>query len=277
MTASNALMMDSIDWSRPWFRSARIAHNALEKSSGWRNAVNQQSERQQLKNVTGQPIRFVEQHLLSRGMSYELFIHQTGGVPTRDNLHDFFNALMWLAFPKIKPQLNALQAGEILRNGIAQSRGVMRDAATLFDENAALLAVRNSDQGFKLINALHAHAWHQLFVEQRAEFMQHCDVWLFGHALMEKLIKPYKAITAHAQVVWVNDEYFSGTDEQRCEWLDTTIAAELQQCGTEERHPRRFLPLPVLGVPGWWPQQDEHFYADSTVFRPAPSPTAAQR
>jgi hypothetical protein len=24
----------------------------------------------------------------------------------------------------------------------------------------------------------------------------------------------------------------------------------------------------VLGVPGWWPDQDEAFYLDHTVFRP---------
>jgi hypothetical protein len=23
----------------------------------------------------------------------------------------------------------------------------------------------------------------------------------------------------------------------------------------------------VLGIPGWWPQQDDTFYADDTVFR----------
>jgi hypothetical protein len=28
-----------------------------------------------------------------------------------------------------------------------------------------------------------------------------------------------------------------------------------------------FTPLPVLGVPGWWSQQDEAFYADTSVFR----------
>ena len=30
-----------------------------------------------------------------------------------------------------------------------------------------------------------------------------------------------------------------------------------------------FTPLPVLGVPGWWPaNQDPAFYDDATVFRP---------
>jgi hypothetical protein len=31
-----------------------------------------------------------------------------------------------------------------------------------------------------------------------------------------------------------------------------------------------FTPLPVLGVPGWWPEnQNFSFYDDSLVFRPA--------
>jgi len=29
-----------------------------------------------------------------------------------------------------------------------------------------------------------------------------------------------------------------------------------------------FSPLPVFGIPGWWPQQDEAFYEDAFVFRP---------
>jgi len=32
--------------------------------------------------------------------------------------------------------------------------------------------------------------------------------------------------------------------------------------------PAHFTPLPILGVPGWWEQQDEGFYADTGVFRP---------
>ena len=32
---------------------------------------------------------------------------------------------------------------------------------------------------------------------------------------------------------------------------------------------RDFAPLPVLGVPGWWPANESPaFYADATVFRP---------
>ena len=56
-----------------------------------------------------------------------------------DNLHDFFNGLCWLRFPQAKSRLNAIQAGEIARDGVGKQRGAVRDAATLFDENGALL------------------------------------------------------------------------------------------------------------------------------------------
>ena len=40
------------------------------------------------------PRRFVPQAALPEGEAYEAFIHRSGQVPTRDNLHDAFNGLM---------------------------------------------------------------------------------------------------------------------------------------------------------------------------------------
>ncbi len=57
--------------------------------------------------------RFVPQESLPEGTAYEEFISATGNVPTRDNLHDFFNGLVWQTFPLIKRELNALQAAQI--------------------------------------------------------------------------------------------------------------------------------------------------------------------
>jgi hypothetical protein len=49
-------------------------------------------------------------------------------VPTRENLHDFFNGLVWQTFPLIKRELNALQAAQIAAAGVGKSRGPARDA-----------------------------------------------------------------------------------------------------------------------------------------------------
>lgn len=256
-------MLAEIDWQQPWLAPFKVGER-LAKAPAWQTAFNQRARLMEIRNHRGFDIGFVEQSLLPAGMAYEWFISQHGNVPTRDNLHDFFNGLVWLTFPAIKARLNALQAGEICRTGSNQptSRGRLRDAATLFDENAALLVV--DDEAWR--QRLREHAWTELFVTRRAQLLQSCDVFLFGHALMEKLVAPYKAITAHAWVTVVtrDSSYWSLADGQKIAWLDTLVAGQL----SSSLAPADFTPLPVLGLPGWSPHQDEDFYADTQVFRP---------
>lgn len=255
----SADFLRAIDWERPWLTPYKGVGTSLASASDWRGLANEMV--QGTRNAGGQQISFVPQSTLPPGTAYEAFIFATGMVPTRDGLHDFFNALVWLTFPKVKVQLNARQAREIeARGGTGAARGKVRDAATLFDENAALLAVRDPE----LLKALRAHQWQEIFVDSRDAFCRDAHVILFGHALMEKLVAPYKAITAHAWPVLVQDGYFQLSPAQRIEELDMHIASELE--GSLD--PSAFTPLPVLGVPGWCHGQDRQFYADETVFRP---------
>ena len=104
-------------------------------------------------------------------------------------------------------------------------------------------------------------------------FGRDAELWLFGHALMDKLTAPRKAITAHTRVVFVGDDYFALADgADRRALVDRIVTAQLV---AEGLHNSCFTPLPVLGVPGWWPGQDEAFYADTSVFRPKRQPVAA--
>jgi hypothetical protein len=255
-----------IDWSRPWYDSVRPAYAALAlEGEEFAGAFNRNAARLALRNHRGLPVSFVPQESLPDGTAYEEFISATGQVPTRDNLHDFFNGLVWQTFPLIKRELNALQAAQIAAAGGSKSRGPARDAATIFDENAALLVVRASNLGRELVDELRAHCWDAALFEKRALFGSDVQPWLFGHALMEKLVAPRKAITAHTRVLFADDGYFSlDTDAQRA-WIDGTVAATLR---AEGLNTSSFTPLPVLGVPGWWPGQDRDFYLDATVFRP---------
>lgn len=191
--------------------------------------------------------RFVDHSALPPGEAYEAFIARTGCVPTRHNLHDFFNGLIWLSYPRTKRRLNALQAEQIALLGTSGPRGPLRDALTLFDENAAVLQAPE-----ELIDALRRRDWRSLFVAKRS--MWECArLVVFGHALMEKLMQPRKAITAH---VWIVEEL-----------SDSALAASLSP---ERLAAKTFLPLPVLGVPGWWSaNEDASFYDDVDVFRPA--------
>ena len=189
---------DQITWSAPWFDLVRPMAQQLIAAPDWRAKLNQLAQEQQLHNHQGMALEFIPQEELPDGVAYEAHISATGKVPTRENLHDFFNALVWLSFPRIKRQLNALQAAQIASLGIGKSRGPARDAATIFDENAALLVVEHSTEGDELISALRQHEWESAFITQRHKFNQCAKVWGFGHALMEKLVTPYKAITAHS-------------------------------------------------------------------------------
>ena len=265
-------MLPPIDWAQPWYDAVRPAwERAAPPADGFIDAFNVQAAALGLVNHAGLPLRFVPQAALPEGTAYEEFIGATGNVPTRDNLHDFFNALVWQTFPRIKRALNALQATQIAHAGVGKSRGPARDAATIFDENAALLMVRDDAQGRALVEDLRAHRWLAALYEKRALFGAGAEVWLFGHALMEKLVAPRKAITAHTRVVFAGGDYFCLDPAARRAWLDREVAGAMAQ---DALTPGGFTPLQVLGVPGWWPGQDADFYMDTTVFRPRRTGTA---
>ena len=190
-------------------------------------------------------------------MAYEQFIFQTGCVPTRDNLHDFFNGLCWMVFPQTKQKLNRLQAAEIAAAGIRSVRGPVRDAITVFDENAALLHAPDA-----LWDALVARQWQRLLAGDLRPLWHEARLVLFGHALLEQLVCPYKSITAH---VW----RVQGAMEAVAD-LDAWLAHDLTAAKLASKP---FAPLPVLGVPGWWPaNEDPAFYGDVQVFRPLRRP-----
>ncbi|MGJ7582437.1 DUF3025 domain-containing protein [Variovorax sp. RHLX14] len=256
--------MTTVDWSRPWLAPYRAdgevvereaiggsTAGALDDAAGRGREASTGSARTGMGGRTAVP-RFVPHDALSPGEAYERFIFDTGSVPTRDNLHDFFNGLVWLRFPEAKRRLNALQATEIARHGIGATRGPLRDALTLFDENGAVL-----DAPPEIREALIARDWHRLFVTERARWHQ-ARLLVFGHALMEKLVAPRKPATAHVLMAPTGLVSIAPDDD--------AIAAALNAAHLATKP---FVPLPVLGIPGWWPEnEDPAFYDDSGVFRP---------
>jgi hypothetical protein len=252
-----------IDWSVPWLQDVRNVAERILQQADWRTALNDAAATSGLRNHRDLLLCFVAQNELPDGVAYEAYISAHGRVPTRSNLHDLFNALVWLTYPQIKRRLNALQAAEIAKaQGMdtASVRGRVRDAATVFDENAALIACADP----AIADALRNHCWNALFIAQRDTFGKSWNVHLFGHALMEKLTQPFKAITAHAWIVDVTPDFFAMPRNAQGATLDAMVSAQLAHGVVTTQ----FSPLPVLGVPGWWHVQDEQFYADSSVFRP---------
>ena len=243
------MMIERVNWRAPWLQHVLFAGEPVSKKHQTGVALDEAL------NASFGATRFVPQHALPAGQPYEQFIFETNTVPTRDNLHDFFNGLCWITFPETKKKLNQLQAAEIAKAGVQALRGPVRDALTVFDENAAFLMAPQP-----LWDALLAHDWKTLFITLRPLWKE-AQLVLFGHALLEKLVYPRKAITAHVYLAQPAIKSIASIDE-----LDAWIAADLSAGGLAGKP---FTPLPVLGVPGWWPENENFsFYNDSQVFRP---------
>ena len=213
----------------------------------------------------GQPIRFVESGQLDDD-NYEHRIYTTGQVSTRQHSwHDLFNALVWMRFPLIKTAMNCLhyQAGAKVNRG---SRGQLRDALTLFDECGVIVF---SDR-LELLRALAERRWSAAFLSD--DFSASVLLSICGHAMLEKYLSPYKAMTAKALLVLVNSDFMELPRQEMLNHLDREISKQMLS-GQTLTKPAALSPLPLAGVPGWWPHGDQGsnmFYDDQQVFRPPP-------
>ena len=264
-----AATVAALDWQQPWLEPwwtdaagllAQLeAGQSVAGALNSLNALNTQDSGSFEGTLLRAPVRFVAQSELPAGQAYEHFIFETRQVPTRDNLHDLFNGLCWLKFPHTKCRLNALQAAQIAVGGVLPTRGPVRDALTVFDENAALLMAPQP-----LWDALLARQWQRLFVELRPLWRE-ARLVLFGHALLEKLANPRKSITAHVYLGMPDMSKLGALESLGS--LDRWVASDLSAAKLAGKP---FAPLQVLGVPGWWADNENFsFYDDSDIFRPA--------
>ena len=219
-----------------------------------------------LSSASGQPIRFVASSQLDDG-GYEHRIYTTGQVSTRpDSWHDLFNALVWMRYPRIKTAMNKLhhQAGAGLKCG---RRGALRDALTLFDECGVIVI----SSELELLNALADRRWSDAFLAD--SFRSSVALSICGHAMLEKYLAPYKAMTAKALLLQVDTDFMKLPRQEMLIRLDREIAKMMLR-GQVVDKPACLSPLPLAGVPAWWPkaeQDNEFFYNDPEVFRQPPA------
>jgi len=226
---------------RPWLHEVG-SERSLDR-------LNKLAEAIHLKTESGRPVRFVPPG--AKDTYYELKVFETGRVETRpDNLHDFFNALAWLAFPRTKARINALHAAEIPRE--AGRRGRLRDLLTIFDEGGAIVQCEDR----VLVSMLTGFRWKELFWENRERVRAAMRVVVFGHAVLEQALEPWPGITCKAIVVPAGAD----PDVHAQAWL-----AQLEPGAT----PASLAPLPIFGYPGWFPESERaEFYDDARYFRP---------
>ncbi|MEZ5653358.1 MAG: DUF3025 domain-containing protein [Burkholderiaceae bacterium] len=244
---------------RPPDRDDRLGPDSL-------NALNEAAASAGLRAGPDRPLRFIDAGSLGRlsAVGYETHIGRHGEVPTRCEghgvWHDWYNALVWLAWSSTKRALNEAQC-RLIRvqtrecpTGNGRSAG--RDSITLFDESGLVMVC---DQP-RLRAALRAHGWQTLFVTDREAFDRHVRIWSVGHGLLDKLRQPFKAVCGRAWILPVEPALPRRHVDAR---LAAMIAAGLPM--GDALHP-----LPVLGIPGWWADNEQAgFYDDPAVFRAA--------
>ena len=218
----------------------------------------------------GAPIRFVPPAAPSRESSaqYEVRIFETGEVQTRpDNWHDLFNALVWLAFPRTKAVLNRHHCEEIRARRGERLRGTARDVLTLFDEGGIVVAAADAE----LPALLRDCRWKELFWRRRTKVLRSMRFYVFGHAIYEKALAPYKGVTAKALIVDTAPGLLDAPIERQLPELDAR-AAEYFSGAQALSSTRNLPPLPILGIPGWDPSNgSEEYYDDASQFRPGRS------
>lgn len=218
----------------------------------------------------GAPIRFVPPAPPSGEFSpqYEIRIFETGEVQTRpDNWHDLFNALVWLAFPKTKAVLNRHHCREIRARRGALLRGTARDVLTLFDEGGIVVASADAE----LSALLRESSWKALFWTRRADVVGSMRFRVFGHAIYEKALEPYKGVTAKALILECGPVLLDASLERQLAELDARAADYFSGEGALAST-RTLPPLPILGIPGWEPANErEAYYDDRAQFRPGRS------
>jgi hypothetical protein len=211
-----------------------------------------------LKNTNGKSIQFVDQGTSFENFEdgYEQRIYLKGEVQTRlNNWHDFFNAIIWLKLPEIKRVINGRHYYESLKQrqlGEAKKRNTIQNQLAHFDECGVVVISKSKE----LLELLRNHCWSELFWDKREEVQSDMCFEIFGHALYEKALNPYIGFTGKALLI--HSSNFNNVGRKAAEHL-------IQNLSNVER---LLSPLPILGVPGWWQENNApEFYRNAHYFR----------
>ena len=221
-----------------------------------------------VRTASGAPLKVVAQAAVPDQWQegYEPRIYLSGELQTRgENWHDLFNLLVWASFPRAKAALNrrhfGLQQAREAQGALKQPRSATQDVLTQFDETGVIVACA----GPELAELLREFRWKELFWQRREELAANMACYLFGHGLMEKSLTPYRGMTGKGVILPVAPSFFSLTLAERVALLDEALAKRVDAL----QKPADLAPVPVLGFPGFTPENEiEAYYDDQDYFRP---------
>ena len=262
--------------SSPIFKPLRFLASQLTGFTHWPSLNDYQtildSTNTKIYSKNHQPIKFVPQDEKSNQFEdhYEPRIYLKGEVQTRlENWHDFFQVLVWRTFPNIKIELNACHYRAALQRSTVETtrknRSPIENAITLFDECGAIIVTSDHE----LANLVREHQWKALFWSQRQALASQFKCIVFGHALYEKALQPYIGMTAHCIIVEASEKELLLPSEQLNAFCDETVMQYFAGNNPKISSPKSLSPFPLLGMPGWHPENhQESFYDNAEYFRP---------
>jgi len=187
---------------------------------------------------------------------------------------------VWLRLPRTKAALNAVHV-RAADAGTGNARNRARDAATHLDESGLLLACHDAG----LAELLRAREWRALFWTRRHDVVDAMRPLVLGHGLAEKLLSPYRALTAHVLITGRAPERAAAPEgAEETSLVDASEAGAVDEAAVDETAmdaeaakriampgfaPGLLLPLPVAALPGWDAEGlGERLFDDLSVFRP---------
>lgn len=204
----------------------------------------------------------------------------SGEIPTRECLHDWFNAVVWLNFPSTKQAISNLHIGQgegdaldVAKLGAlaGNGRSRQRDALTLFDESGIVLLTCQRE----LSEGLRNHQWQRVLVEKRQNWLNNTRLIVFGHGLLEAMLNPYKGLCGKVLHLILTEQQWAqwGSAKTQTEARQAELDGYLSELVGHLDAPAHLSPLPVMGVPGWFDcNKSTDFYDDKAVFREKPTP-----
>jgi len=201
---------------------------------------------------------------------YESRIYLKGELQTRlENWHDFFNAMSWLQFPKIKSVLNKLHFDTSQQREEGSNRSPLENAIALFDECGAIIVVDDE----KYLELIRNHQWKEIFWDNKESWGKHIQCYVFGHAMHEKALTPYIGMTTHSILLKKDESFFKQDYKIQLSELDNQISEIWIQNIIQTT--KALQPVPILGIPGNYQKQTDDFYNNTQYFRPLKKQTQA--
>ncbi len=207
--------------------------------------------------------RFIdwEPHLVDAPLRYERVVASMQ-VPTRhENWHDLMNALVWMHLPRSKRVLNAIQLDETEPRDPRNGRSARQNAAALFDE-CGVVVWSDTPQ---LLDHIRELRWKELFWERRNDLERHLRLIVIGHGLLDILRAPYLGLVGKVLLQNCEPQLLQQPPAEFLRSVDGQLESRLWDALPS---PSSVLPLPLLGMPGWHPEQRGEFYNNTSYFRP---------